>query len=364
MGVVGCGTIAQLMHLPHLVELSHRFELLALCDRDEATLDAVAEQYAVPRRHVVLESLLAEPVDVVMVLTGGDHTEAVLAALDSERHVFCEKPLSYSVRGADEIAAAARRRGRLVMVGMMNRYDPGYVRGAAAAAALRDLRYVDARVLHPELALYQAHHRLRPDRRGPTAGEEPLLGARFDDMLAAAILEHEPRDALAELAGSRRSEDLLTAFLLASSIHDVNCLRAILGEPTEVIGGEAWDGGTSYTAILAFGERVRATYTWSFLPHLRAYEQHYSFLASVGRVHIRFPSPFLRNAPTLVEVESMRDGGLVRRELVTSYEEAFKLELVHLHECVASGAQPLTGVDDFRRDLEVLQAVARLAARV
>jgi predicted dehydrogenase len=31
VGVVGCGLIAQVMHLPHVAELSGRYEIAALC---------------------------------------------------------------------------------------------------------------------------------------------------------------------------------------------------------------------------------------------------------------------------------------------------------------------------------------------
>lgn len=32
VGVIGCGLIAQVMHLPYLREMSDRFEIVALCD--------------------------------------------------------------------------------------------------------------------------------------------------------------------------------------------------------------------------------------------------------------------------------------------------------------------------------------------
>src|SRR6202035_3946980 len=35
VGVVGCGVIAQVMHLPHLADLRDRFEVAALCDVSE-----------------------------------------------------------------------------------------------------------------------------------------------------------------------------------------------------------------------------------------------------------------------------------------------------------------------------------------
>lgn len=32
VGLIGCGSIAQVMHLPYLRELNDRFEIAALCD--------------------------------------------------------------------------------------------------------------------------------------------------------------------------------------------------------------------------------------------------------------------------------------------------------------------------------------------
>ena len=50
VGVIGCGLIAQVMHLPHLRELSEEFEIAALCDLSRGTLDQVADAYGVRRR--------------------------------------------------------------------------------------------------------------------------------------------------------------------------------------------------------------------------------------------------------------------------------------------------------------------------
>ncbi len=45
VGVVGCGVIAQVMHLPHLLELDDLFDLRAVCDISEATAQACARRY-------------------------------------------------------------------------------------------------------------------------------------------------------------------------------------------------------------------------------------------------------------------------------------------------------------------------------
>ena len=50
IGVVGCGLIGQMMHLPHLKELHELYEVVALCDVSPGTLQYV-DYYGIARRH-------------------------------------------------------------------------------------------------------------------------------------------------------------------------------------------------------------------------------------------------------------------------------------------------------------------------
>ncbi|MCY4111606.1 MAG: Gfo/Idh/MocA family oxidoreductase, partial [Chloroflexi bacterium] len=61
IGVIGCGGIAQIQHLPHLVELRDEFEIAGLCDLSRELLDHVGDAYGVPpeRRHVDYRELVA-----------------------------------------------------------------------------------------------------------------------------------------------------------------------------------------------------------------------------------------------------------------------------------------------------------------
>src|SRR5512144_1896526 len=102
IGVVGCGLIGQMMHLPHLKELHEVYELVALCDVSPGTLKYVADYYGVSKRHT-------------------DHH-----ALMAGKHVFTEKPMCFNLREADEILAAHKRAGTVCMVAYMKRYDPGF----------------------------------------------------------------------------------------------------------------------------------------------------------------------------------------------------------------------------------------------
>jgi predicted dehydrogenase len=362
-GVIGVGAIAQIMHLPYLRELDDRYQIAALCDLDPLALEEVGRRYSVSRLFTSAEELLAEPLDVVLILTSGNHAPVAIAALESGLHAFVEKPLAYTLRETDEVLAAAERSGKTLMVGMMKQYDPGYRRGVALVQELRDLRYVDATTLQPDNWLYMFHHPIV--RRGgwPPAVEE-RQGEEMFHGVQRAILDNEPIELLQEGSGSD-DPDTLTAylFLIASSIHDVNALRGALGQPKSVLSTHHWAGGTSFTATLAYPNDVRATYTWTLLPQLKHYTEDFSFYASDGRVSILFPSPYLRNAPTLVETERMDGEELQQTRLTVSYEEAFKQELLEFDDCVRTGRTPRTAGPGFRHDLEVITEIARAFSR-
>jgi len=71
------------------------------------------------------ELLEREDVDAVMVATP-DHTHAVvtMAALKKGKHVYCEKPLTYSVYEARQVTEAARRAGVATQLGNQGQASP------------------------------------------------------------------------------------------------------------------------------------------------------------------------------------------------------------------------------------------------
>ena len=108
VGMVGCGLIAQVMHLPYLNELEERFEVTALCDLSETVAAGCARGYGVARVHTRWPDLLSEDLDAVMVLTSGDHAPIAIAAARAGIHVFAEKPMALSARDGAVMIDAAR----------------------------------------------------------------------------------------------------------------------------------------------------------------------------------------------------------------------------------------------------------------
>jgi len=77
-----------------------------------------------------VSAMTADDVDAVLIASSGPaHEAALLAALDRDLPVLCEKPLTPDAASALRVLEAERRLGRRrVQVGFMRRYDPEYVR--------------------------------------------------------------------------------------------------------------------------------------------------------------------------------------------------------------------------------------------
>src|SRR5437867_2752880 len=149
VGVVGCGTVAQIMWLPNLRQLDDQFELQAICDLSPGLTESLGEYYNVSQRFQDYRDLVREDLDVVVVLTPGSHAAPAIAALEAGKHVIVEKPMCFTQREADAMTAAAKQHGRHLMVAYMKRYDPGYLHGRLLARSMKSLRYVQINVLHP-----------------------------------------------------------------------------------------------------------------------------------------------------------------------------------------------------------------------
>jgi len=127
VGIVGCGLIAQVMHLPHLRELADLYEVAAVCDLSDSLAERVAVEYGIGKRFQHWQDMLTSiRLDAVLLLSSGSHAPAAIAASQAGLHVFTEKPMCLSSIEGQAMVDAARAAGKHLMVGYMKRYDPAY----------------------------------------------------------------------------------------------------------------------------------------------------------------------------------------------------------------------------------------------
>jgi predicted dehydrogenase len=361
VGVIGCGGIAQMMHLPTLAERPDLFSIAGLADLDGAALAAVATRYHVERTTRDYRELLArDDVDAVLVLASGSHRPFVTAAFAARKHVFVEKPLGFSLAETEELAALSRASGLAVQVGYHKRFDPAYQRARDLVRRLDDVRLIEVTVLHPDEDDYRAHHVLLPVRERIRLGEPDLDALTTRDATADQI-----RPALERTLGGDAPLDVRVAtfILLTSLIHDINVVRGLVGEPEEVLSAHLWRGGMAQSSLTRFAGDLRVSMTWISVPGVAHYEERVRCVTNDRRVTLVFPSPYLRHAPTTLDVERMDDGSLVVEQHTVSYEEAFRAELHAFRKAVLSGVPAEPGVDEAVADARWIESIARVLLR-
>jgi len=359
VGVIGCGGIAQMMHLPTFAERPDLFEIVALADISEEVLNVVGERYHVQRRSRDFGEVAKDPnVDAVFVLSSGRHDAALGAAFDAGKHVFVEKPLGFGRPETEALAKAARAASGFTMVGYHKRFDPAYLEALALVSALPDLRYVEATVLHPDDGAYREHHAVLPWRDPVRPGLDEartnagaLKGARDEDLKAGLDATLRP--------GAPDDERVAALMLWQSLIHDVNALRGVLGEPVRVLSSAVWNEGMAQHSLTEFQNRLRVSMSWISLPGVKHYEERLRFVSPNLRVTLIFPSPYLRHASTRLEVERMDGETLVVEDRVVSYEEAFRAEVHHFRESVLASQAPRLGVEEAVRDARWIEGIGR-----
>jgi predicted dehydrogenase len=340
VGVIGCGLVAQVMHLPHLRELGDRFAVTAVCDLAPGPLDFAGAMFPQARRLTDWHDLLGE-VDAVLVLTAGSHAPAAIAAAEAGVHVFVEKPMCFSVAEGEQMIAAADAAGVVLMVGYMKRYDPSY---EALQGVLDGVTFARITTLESPIEPYALHH--------PLAQRTPL----DPDALAQLAADDERR----LRAGLGLDDPLLLraykSMLLDSMVHELNGVRGLLGEPDALHSARIFAGGLTVNASLGGVETV---FAWVDLPGIARYAQDWSFYGPDRRATLEFPSPLLRSLPTRLVYEEGEPGGVAswRTEHVVSYDEAFKRELIEFHAAIAEGRAPRTPGEDGLRDVALCRDI-------
>lgn len=142
LAVVGCGAIAESMHIPAAASIDEA-ELSALVDTDGDRVRLLADRYGVSTTSSCVREI-AEHVDAVVLATP-PHVRPALAeeAFSLGLHVFCEKPLANTTAECEAIIDASRRANRVLAVGHMFRFWPSRiaVKELVEQKALGPVRY-------------------------------------------------------------------------------------------------------------------------------------------------------------------------------------------------------------------------------
>ncbi len=124
IGIIGSGGIAQAQHMPAYARLTDKAQIVAVADANEETARSAAEKFGAQRWFTDYRELLAmSEIDAVSVCTPNFmHMEPTIAALESGKHVLCEKPLARNADEARKMVEASRRSGKILQVALQWRF--------------------------------------------------------------------------------------------------------------------------------------------------------------------------------------------------------------------------------------------------
>lgn len=125
--VIGCGRMG-LRRMQTIVE-HPKAELVCVVDVNEQEARLAADKYGCQYYLSYEEMLYRRDIDCVIVSVPNKwHRETVIAALDSKKHVFCEKPLARNPQEAQAMVDAAVRNGVTLKTGSNLRFFPSILK--------------------------------------------------------------------------------------------------------------------------------------------------------------------------------------------------------------------------------------------
>jgi predicted dehydrogenase len=109
--IVGCGSVSANRYFPNLGALS-RGQLVAVCDSVKERVKPRAEEFGVPYYTDFDEMLAKEGFDLLVNITGAPaHFPLNLKALQADRHVYTQKPMTVTTEEASILIEEAAARG-------------------------------------------------------------------------------------------------------------------------------------------------------------------------------------------------------------------------------------------------------------
>jgi predicted dehydrogenase len=336
VGVVGCGQIAQIAHLPYLQELP-QFEIGALADLSPQVLDSLGKKYGVSHLYTKYEEML-QAVDLDAVLIANkNHAAPAIAALESGKHVLVEKPIAFNLKQADAMISTAKRNNVKLMVAYMKRYDPAFEIAKEIVSQMDSIHMIRvhdfAGTYKINSLIYELH----------TATDLPAEGLR-------KLQQEDQADILVDIGKDRH--DLFEAhdIMIHLAIHDINALHGLYGLPQKVISAQLFRRNF-VTALLEYENGVRLMWETGNLTSLVEWDEEIKVWGKDQRITIKYPFPYLKNAATKLMIEENNGDSAVKREVTPSYDEAFKREWRHFYNCIIEDKQPLTNAVEAREDL-------------
>ena len=336
LGFVGCGFMGQLIHMPNFLS-SEQCEVVALADLRFELAKKVAAHYHIPKVYGSdLEMAKDQEVTAVAAISSeARNPELAMHLLAAGKHVYLEKPMAGTAALGREMAEAARKAGKHLMIAYMKRCDTGVLKAKEIVDEYRSTGEL-GRVTYA---------------RGHCFGGDWVYGPQ-----GKLIQTEEKYPGLAAPRPEWVPEGWGQFYHGFNNVycHNINLMRHFLGEP-DGVASSLLNRGSSHV-VFDYGSFLATLEAGHMSAH--RWDEHFVIYYENGSVTINFPPPLSRNEPARVLV--YRGGKM--RELSEHFavpDWAFRREAEHFLECVRENREPVSSGADSVRDLELVEEIFR-----
>ena len=334
LGYIGCGFMAQKVHIPNFISLPN-CELLAIAEVRNQLGQKVQQKYQIPKLYQDHIELAKDDEIEAVAVSAGFAMQGQIAKdlLSAGKHVFMEKPMAVSVKQAEEMVKAAESAGVKLMVGYMKRYDAGnelarsYIDQFRQSGELGALTYVRNHGFGGDWVCNLDTPIVTTDEAQPSAPNP--------------VPEWLPENRVGSYIG-----------YLQQYTHNINLLRWLLdaGDDVKVKVVDLDDDG--YSGIVIFEMAgIRAILESGSISHYR-WDEHTQIYFQHGWVHTWAPPLLLKNTPAEVEIYRAGDDQEVTQPIPKpSWTWAYHREVEHFIQHIrmdepfrSSGQDTLTDV--------------------
>ncbi len=124
IGVIGTGFWGE--NQVRVLRQSRMADLVAICDTNEKRAREIGTKYGVPWHTDVNKFLRVPKLEAVTVCTPTQtHLKVGLLAIESGKNLLVEKPMTGEERAADRLVNSARKANVKLLVGFIERFNPG-----------------------------------------------------------------------------------------------------------------------------------------------------------------------------------------------------------------------------------------------
>lgn len=355
IGVFGAGMVAQVEHVPNLLHLRERFELVAVADPSAKARSFMERRFGVAT-DASLDALLGRKLDALLIAAPDFcHVSAVEQGLRAGLHVLAEKPLCYDPSDADRLAKAEAAAGKIVQIAYMKRFDASYAAALDLVAGLGPrLRYISVEKTEPDANYQMGHHHYQ-------ASDDVTA-----EMIAAGRAETQRQVTAAlgrPLAGN--AFRAYTGAFCSSLVHDVNLVHGLLDHMglnhVHAVAAQVFAEaeGASATMRIHNGQALWQM-THLSVPHLAEYRERVALHFDDRIVELIFPAPYLNHQPTRLLVQRSNGHRYEQSEIRDGYSEPYLTELEGFWAAIVQGAPVKTGITHARRDMALIAEIGRL----